>query len=89
MLVMIVNALLFRLAHRGEMTAPCFYPNLIANSLESLLFVYNGEMCIRDSRYRAKFVIQILCGVMLIVGGIYINNLYGILGYKVSRAEAR
>lgn len=25
-------------------------------------------------RYRAKFVIQILCGVMLIVGGIYINN---------------
>lgn len=31
-------------------------------------------------RYRAKFVIQILCGVMLISGGIYINNLYGILG---------
>ena len=25
------------------LTAPCFYPNLIANSLESLLFVYNGE----------------------------------------------
>ena len=31
-------------------------------------------------RYRAKFVIQILCGVMLIAGGIYINNLHGILG---------
>lgn len=31
-------------------------------------------------RYRAKFVIQILCGVMLIAGGVYINNLYGILG---------
>lgn len=31
-------------------------------------------------RYRAKFVIQILCGVMLITGGIYINNLHGILG---------
>lgn len=31
-------------------------------------------------RYRAKFVIQILCGVMLIIGGIYINDLYGILG---------
>lgn len=28
-------------------------------------------------RYRAKFVIQILCGVMLIAGGIYINNLHG------------
>lgn len=31
-------------------------------------------------RYCAKFVIQILCGVMLIAGGIYINDLYGILG---------
>ncbi|MEY8687587.1 MraY family glycosyltransferase [Bacteroides sp. AN502(2024)] len=31
-------------------------------------------------RYRAKFVIQILCGVMLITGGIYIDNLHGILG---------
>ena len=31
-------------------------------------------------RYRAKFVIQILCGVMLIAGGIYIGNLHGILG---------
>ena len=31
-------------------------------------------------RYRAKFVIQILCGVMLIAGGVYINNLYGVLG---------
>lgn len=26
-------------------------------------------------RYRAKFVIQILCGMMLIAGGIYIDNL--------------
>ena len=34
-------------------------------------------------RYRAKFVIQILCGVMLIAGGIYINNLYGVLGIHV------
>lgn len=31
-------------------------------------------------RYRAKFVIQILCGVMLVAGGIYIDNLHGILG---------
>lgn len=33
-------------------------------------------------RYRAKFVIQILCGVMLIVGGIYVSNLHGILGIQ-------
>lgn len=31
-------------------------------------------------RYRAKFVIQILCGVMLVAGGIYIDNLHGVLG---------
>ncbi len=31
-------------------------------------------------RYSAKFVIQILCGMMLIAGGIYIGNLHGILG---------
>ena len=31
-------------------------------------------------RYRAKFVIQILCGLMLIAAGLSINNLDGILG---------
>jgi UDP-N-acetylmuramyl pentapeptide phosphotransferase/UDP-N-acetylglucosamine-1-phosphate transferase len=31
-------------------------------------------------RYRIKFVIQILCGVMLIAGGMCIDNLYGVLG---------
>lgn len=31
-------------------------------------------------RYRAKFVFQILCSVILIVGGVSINNLYGIFG---------
>jgi UDP-N-acetylmuramyl pentapeptide phosphotransferase/UDP-N-acetylglucosamine-1-phosphate transferase len=31
-------------------------------------------------RYRIKFVIQILCGVLLIAGGMCIDNLYGVLG---------
>lgn len=31
-------------------------------------------------RYEAKFAIQILCGVMLIAGGIWINDFYGIFG---------
>ncbi len=30
-------------------------------------------------RYRAKFIFQILCGIMLVAGGIYINNLHGVL----------
>lgn len=31
-------------------------------------------------RYSAKFVVQILCGVMLIAGGLQIDNLHGIMG---------
>lgn len=31
-------------------------------------------------RYSAKFVVQILCGVMLIAGGLSIDNLYGLFG---------
>ena len=29
-------------------------------------------------RYKAKFVIQILCGIMLIAGGIWMNNFHGL-----------
>lgn len=31
-------------------------------------------------RYRAKFIIQILCGVMLISGGIWLDDLHGVFG---------
>lgn len=31
-------------------------------------------------KYRAKFVAQVLCGVMLIAGGIYLDDLNGVLG---------
>ena len=34
-------------------------------------------------RYSAKFVAQILCSVMLIAGGLTINNLHGILGIYI------
>lgn len=33
-------------------------------------------------RYRTKFIIQILCGFMLIAGGLWIDNLHGILGIQ-------
>lgn len=29
-------------------------------------------------RYRAKFVVQIACGLMIIAGGLWLNNLYGL-----------
>lgn len=31
-------------------------------------------------KYRAKFFVQVLCGVMLIAGGVYLDDLNGILG---------
>ncbi len=31
-------------------------------------------------RYRSKFVIQIICGILLVVSGIYFDNLYGLFG---------
>lgn len=31
-------------------------------------------------RYKAKFTIQILCGIMIIAGGIWLNNLLGFIG---------
>ena len=61
----------------------------IGNDVRSLAFAFCSIMLLYlvgmaddliGIRYRAKFVIQILCGVMLIAGGIYINNLHGILG---------
>ncbi len=30
-------------------------------------------------RYRAKFVVQILCGILLVAGGIWVNDLHGVL----------
>lgn len=61
----------------------------IDNDVQSLAFAFCSIMILYlvgmaddliGIRYSAKFFIQILCGVMLIAGGIYINDLHGILG---------
>ena len=31
-------------------------------------------------RYKVKFVVQVLCGMMMIAGGLWINNLHGLFG---------
>ncbi len=37
-------------------------------------------------RYRAKFIVQILCGIMLVFSGLWINNLHGVLGiYEIPK----
>lgn len=33
-------------------------------------------------RYRAKFVVQIFCGLMMIAGGMWINDLHGLFGIR-------
>ena len=36
-------------------------------------------------RYRQKFMVQLLCAILLPLAGVYINNFYGILGICVCR----
>lgn len=48
----------------------------------SLLMLYLTGMAddLIGVRYRAKFIVQIFCAVLLIGGGLWINNLHGVLG---------
>ncbi|MBD5219997.1 MAG: undecaprenyl/decaprenyl-phosphate alpha-N-acetylglucosaminyl 1-phosphate transferase [Bacteroidales bacterium] len=45
-----------------------------------VLFVVGIADDLIGVRYRAKFVAQILCACMLIIGGIWFNNFHGIMG---------
>lgn len=36
-------------------------------------------------RYRPKFVVQIICGIMMIGGGLWIGNLHGLFGIYACR----
>lgn len=61
----------------------------IGNDVRALSFGYCAILLLYLSgmaddligiRYKAKFVIQILCGLMLIAGGVWLNDFHGILG---------
>lgn len=61
----------------------------VAGLLPEILFLYCAVLTlylvgIADDligvKYRAKFVVQIICAIMLICGGVWVNNLDGILG---------
>lgn len=63
--------------------------NEIDNSLLQLAFGYCSVLLLYmvgladdliGIRYRAKFIFQILCGIMLIYSNVYITDLHGILG---------
>lgn len=45
-----------------------------------LLYLVGMADDLIEVRYRVKFVAQILCGVMLIAGGLWIDDLHGLLG---------
>ncbi len=71
------------LLRHGEMMAE------IEDNARSLSFAYCSVLLLYLTgmaddlvgiRYKAKFVIQMLCGVMLIAGGIWLDNLHGIFG---------
>ncbi len=65
-----------------------FTAHLQQNSIEMcfefcalfLLYVVGIADDLIGVKYRAKFVAQILCGILLCSGGIWIDNLYGLLG---------
>ena len=75
----------------GAMLAEVFTTNL----LPEIMFLYCAVLPlylvgIADDligvKYRAKFVVQIICAIMLICGGVWINNFDGILGiYEVPK----
>lgn len=48
----------------------------------SLLMLYVVGMAddLIGVRYSAKFIVQILCGLLLVTSGVYIDNLHGLLG---------
>ena len=54
----------------------------LAFSFCSIMILYLVGMAddLIGIRYRAKFVAQLVCGVMLIAGGLWIENLCGLLG---------
>ncbi len=61
----------------------------VKNNLSTLAFVYCAIEAVYivgvaddliGVRYRAKFILQILCAVMLIAGGLHIDNLHGVFG---------
>lgn len=72
----------------------CYWPTLSVHELISphinclpfcvcamiILYVIGIADDLIGLRYRAKFIAQILCGVLLIAGGIYIDNLHGLFG---------
>ena len=55
-------------------------PILFGFSAMLLLYLVGIADDLIGVRYRAKFIAQVLCAVMLLTGGIWINDLHGTLG---------
>ena len=55
-------------------------PILFGFSAMLLLYLVGIADGLIGVRYRAKFIAQVLCAVMLLTGGIWINDLHGTLG---------
>ncbi len=60
----------------------CINAQAISFGLCALLLMYLTGMSddLIGVRYRAKFVVQIFCAVLLIGAGMYVNDLHGIIG---------
>lgn len=54
-------------------------PLLYATCSLTLLYLVGIADDLVGVRYRAKFVVQILCAILMVIGGVWIHNAYGLL----------
>lgn len=78
-LVLAVNIII----GRGELIDH-LHENIIEMAFEfcalMMLYVVGIADDLIGVRYSAKFFVQIMCGILLVIGGIYIDNFYGLFG---------
>lgn len=74
----------FGLLAHDEDIVPCLYRNLqpicFISAGAVLLYLTGMADDLVGVKYRAKFIVQILCAVFIIIGGLELNDLHGFLG---------
>lgn len=76
-----VCALHYLFLHGGDSDSVILPPEILLILCALVLLYLVGIMDdLVGVRYRQKFIVQICCGVLLVLSGTWINNLYGLFG---------
>lgn len=65
-----------------EALSPCITPLFFQLASVLMLFLVGMADDLIGVRYRAKFIVQILCGIFLTLAGLWVSDLYGLLWIK-------